>query len=118
MASPPMLGFVEVPKSLEANLVFSQHTTPICGKGTVSSRSGGHNMGNVLPSILAMDENTIQGTVIISSPLLMGGKSYADLLKPSHDFIQPFPMTAATLKMGGYVSLRVDSVAYQSRLEL
>ncbi|KAI9181703.1 hypothetical protein LWI28_017669 [Acer negundo] len=45
MASPPMFGLVEVPKSLEANLVSSPHATPICGKGMVSSRSGGHSMG-------------------------------------------------------------------------
>ncbi|TXG67217.1 hypothetical protein EZV62_008492 [Acer yangbiense] len=59
MASPPMLGLVEVPRSLEATLVCSPHTTPICDKGTVSSRSGGHSMGNVLPSIPAMGENTV-----------------------------------------------------------
>ncbi|TXG46903.1 hypothetical protein EZV62_026197 [Acer yangbiense] len=68
MASPPMLGLVEVPKSLEANLVSFPHITPICGKGTVSSRSGGHNMGNVLSSILAMDENTIQGPTFVDNP--------------------------------------------------
>ncbi|KAI9153494.1 hypothetical protein LWI28_012264 [Acer negundo] len=71
MASPRMLGLVEVPKFLEGNLVSSPHTTLICGKRTVSSRSGGHNMGNVLPSIPTMDENTIQGPVLISSPLPM-----------------------------------------------
>ncbi|KAI9154622.1 hypothetical protein LWI28_029010 [Acer negundo] len=71
MASPRMLGLVEVPKSLEANLVSSPHTTLICGKRTVSSRSGGHGMGNVLPFIPTMDENTIQGPVMISSPLPM-----------------------------------------------
>ncbi|KAK0585513.1 hypothetical protein LWI29_029696 [Acer saccharum] len=90
MASPPMLGLVEVPMSLEAILVSSPHTTHICGKGTVSSNSGGHSMSNVLPSIPALGENTvnvgglIKGPVIISS---MGGKSYVDLLKPSRDFI-------------------------------
>ncbi|KAI9198781.1 hypothetical protein LWI28_022043 [Acer negundo] len=52
--APPMLGLMEVPESLEATLVFSPHTIPICGMGTVSSRSGGHNMGNVLPSVPAM----------------------------------------------------------------
>ena len=75
-------------------------------------------MGNVLSSIPAMDGNMIHGSVMISSPLPVGGKSYADILKPSHDFIQPFPMIDAPLKRGGYVSFQVDSVAYQSRLEL
>ncbi|KAI9197958.1 hypothetical protein LWI28_007398 [Acer negundo] len=60
MASPPILGLVEVSNSLEANMVSSPHTTPIYGKWMVSSRSGMHSMGNVLPSILAMDDNTIQ----------------------------------------------------------
>ncbi|KAK0571149.1 hypothetical protein LWI29_011833 [Acer saccharum] len=59
MASPPMLGLVEVPMSLEATLVSSPHKTYICGKGMVSSSSGRHSMGNVLPSIPALGENTV-----------------------------------------------------------
>ncbi|KAK0595153.1 hypothetical protein LWI29_004010 [Acer saccharum] len=59
LVSPPMLGLVEVPKSLEATLVSSPHTTPICGKGMVSSRSGGHSVCNVLPYVPAMGENTV-----------------------------------------------------------
>ncbi|KAI9201696.1 hypothetical protein LWI28_027597 [Acer negundo] len=59
MASPPMLGLMEVPMSLEATLVSSPHTTHICGKGTVSSSSEWHSMGNVLPYIPALGENTV-----------------------------------------------------------
>ncbi|KAI9178152.1 hypothetical protein LWI28_023340 [Acer negundo] len=60
MASPPMLGLVEVPGSLEATLVSSPHTTPICGKGTISSKSGGYNMGNVLPFVPAMGPSLLE----------------------------------------------------------
>ncbi|KAI9165183.1 hypothetical protein LWI28_009319 [Acer negundo] len=60
MASPPMLGLVELIMSLKATFVSSPHTTSICGKGTVSSCSGGHGMDNVLlPFIPALGENTV-----------------------------------------------------------
>ncbi|KAK0599290.1 hypothetical protein LWI29_004007 [Acer saccharum] len=77
MTAPPMLGLVEVPRSLDATLVSSPYTTLICGKGTVSSSSGGHIMGIVLPSIPALGENTVNLAMAADAPKGLGSQSEA-----------------------------------------
>ncbi|KAI9195690.1 hypothetical protein LWI28_017213 [Acer negundo] len=84
MTSPPMLGLVEVTGSLEATLVSSPHTTPICGKGIVSSRSGGHSIGNVLPFVPAIGENKERQTPELSDLLQFSGRQIIAVKRVLH----------------------------------
>ncbi|KAK3189466.1 hypothetical protein Dsin_029027 [Dipteronia sinensis] len=128
MVSPLLHGFTEDPKSLEASLSSSPQTrsttASICCEGIVSSNSRGCSLGIVLPTTSSLGDNSvtvgdsIKGPVMNSNPLIMGSKSYADLLKAPQASVQSFPMTSSYSKKGGFVSVRVDLIAYESRLEL
>ncbi|KAK3199355.1 hypothetical protein Dsin_022770 [Dipteronia sinensis] len=85
MVFPLLHGLAEDPMSLEAtlssSLQTSSTTTPICSEGMVSSNSRGSNLGIVLPTTSFLGDNlvtvgdSIQGPVMNSNPLPMGGKS-------------------------------------------
>ncbi|KAK3218438.1 hypothetical protein Dsin_012408 [Dipteronia sinensis] len=128
MVSPLLHGLTEEPMSFEASLSSSPQTSSttasIFGEGTVSSNSRGCSLGIVLPTTSSLGDNpvtvrdSIQGLVMNSNPLTLGSKSYADLLRAPQASVQSFPMTSPPSKKGGFVSIRVDPIAYQSRLEL
>ncbi|KAK2663350.1 hypothetical protein Ddye_001924 [Dipteronia dyeriana] len=123
----PIHCLTEDPMSLEVSLFSSAQSSSItalnCGKRTVSSNSKGCSLGNVLTTISSLGDQSVtvgdstQLPVMNSNPL-SGGKSYVDLLKTPEVSVQSFPLTFMLLKKGGFVSIRVDPVVYQSRLQL
>ncbi|KAK0574315.1 hypothetical protein LWI29_021572 [Acer saccharum] len=102
MAFPPMLSLVEVPKSLEANLVSSPHTTPIYGKRTVSSRSGGHSMDAAL---MEVQPNFTSNQVVVGTCWKNSGCDNNKLYEFSNDHpeLQKAEHFAATASGGGGV---------------
>ena len=60
--------------------------------------------------------DSVTGLIQSSLPLVQGGKSFAGLFKPSP--VETLPVPSVPSKKGGYVSIRVDPIAYQARLEL
>ena len=60
--------------------------------------------------------DSVTGLIQSSMPLVQGGKSFAGLFKPSP--VETLPVPSVPSKKGGYVSIRVDPIAYQARLEL
>ena len=60
--------------------------------------------------------DSVTGLIQSSTPLVQGGKSFAGFFKSSP--VETLPVPSVPSKKGGYVSVRVDPIAYQARLEL
>ena len=118
---------MEAALSLSSPVAVSSTSNSLVGLSTVSGvnsssrvvpfASGGvcSLVGELIPSqpegdVSMIISDSVTGLIQSPVPMVQGGKSFAGLFKSSP--VETLPVPSVPSKKGGYVSVRVDPIAY------
>ena len=124
---------MEAALSLSSPVAVSSTSNSLVGLSTVSGVNSSYRVvplasggvcslvGELIPSqpegdVSMIVSDSVTGLIQSLAPMVQGGKSFAGLFKSSP--VETLPVPSVPSKKGGYVSVRVDPIAYQARLEL